>query len=95
MIKEGFRTFLENDPKIRSSRAISSRMSKAIRAEQILGMSLDEVVADDDVMYDALISLQAHEDPLHNPMQNAVRKYYIFKNNREFPQLKNYHRGIK
>mgnify|MGYP001024231065 FL=1 len=53
---------------------------------------MDSIVADDDKMYDSLVELQKHEDPKHNPMQNAVRKYYIFKNGKEFPQLRYYKR---
>ena len=87
-----FECFLQNDPNIKSSKAVTSRMSKARRAEEILIESLDDVVSSDDKMYDSLIKLQAHENPKHNPMQNSVRKYYTFKNGWEFPQLRFYHR---
>lgn len=93
MIEAQFREFLGNDPSITSKdKAVQSRVTKAGKAQDILGKSLNEVVANDDLMYDSLVALQAHEDPKHNPMQNAVRKYYIFKNGRAFPQLRYYKR---
>ena len=92
MLESDFRMFLSNDPKIGSDKAVASRMVKARKAEEVLGMSLDSVVALDDRMYDALVKLRQNEDPAHSPMQNALRKYYIFKNSKEFPQLRYYHR---
>ena len=86
-----FREFLEQLGKF-TQKAITTRVAKANAAERIIGCSLDMVVADDDKMFDALVSLQPHENPKHNPMQNAVRKYYIFKNGKEFPQLRYYER---
>ena len=87
-----FRMFLSNDPKIDSDKAVASRMVKARKAEEVLGMDLEYVVASDDRMYDALVILRKNEDPAHSTMQNALRKYYIFKNRKEFPQLRYYHR---
>lgn len=92
MIRErDFEIFLSHEPSITSDKAVASRMVKARKAEDILGKSLDVVVSDDDTMYESLIELQSHEDPAHTPMQNAVRKYYKFTHEREFPRLKNYH----
>lgn len=92
MIENNFESFLHNDPKIRSDKAVASRMVRARKAEGILGMSLDTVVASDDTMYDALIKLRQcqNEVSTHSPMQNALRKYYIFKNGKEFPRLLHY-----
>lgn len=92
MLEKQFELFLLNDPQIRSEKAVASRMAKARKAEDIIGESLDTIVNADDAMYDALLKLRANEDPAHSPMQNALRKYYIFKNSREFPQLRYYHR---
>ena len=91
MLDNQFREFLEQAGKF-TQNAINSRVAKANAAERILGCSLDSVVSDDDKMYDSLVELQKHEDPKHNPIQNAVRKYYIFKNGKEFPQLRYYKR---
>ena len=90
MMEQAFEIYLTNDPAITSPKAVKSRMSKARKAEGILKTSLDVVVSDDDRMYEALEDLQQHENPKNNPMQNVVRKYYKFKNDREFPRKKDY-----
>ena len=84
-----FERFLMSEKSITSPKAVASRMSKARKAEGILDLSLDAVVADDD---DSLVALKPHEDPAHTPMQNAVRKYYKLVNGKEFPQLRYYKR---
>ena len=85
-----FYNFLLSEKTISSEKAIRSRMSKARKAEQVLNLTLDAVVADDDLMYKSLAMLSQHEDPAHAPMQNALRKYYKFINNKEFPRMKNF-----
>lgn len=89
MQDKNFREYLEQSGQF-TQKSITSRVAKATAAERIIGCSLDVVVSDDDKMFDALVALQPHENPKHNPMQNAVRKYYIFKNGKEFPQLRYY-----
>ena len=89
MLDNRFKDFLEKEGKY-TQNAINSRVAKANAAERILGYSLDIAVSNDDKMYDSLIALQEYENPKHNPMQNAVRKYYIFKNGKDFPQLRYY-----
>lgn len=89
MQDKNFREYLEQSGQF-TQKSITSRVAKANAAERIIGYSLDVVVSDDDKMFDALVALQPHENPKHNPMQNAVRKYYIFKNGKEFPQLRYY-----
>ena len=85
-----FEKFLNCDSKITSSNGIKSRMAKARKAEEILKTTLDEVVSDDDRMYESLVELGRHEGTSHNTLQNAVRKYYLFINNKEFPRMKTY-----
>jgi hypothetical protein len=92
MLEKEFERFLENDPNLTGKNGIPFRLSKGRKAEEVLGVSLDTIVANDDSMYDALMKLKPLENPAHNPMQNALRKYYIFKNNREFPRLSQYKR---
>lgn len=87
-----FENFLIFEKTINSKKAVSSRMSKARKAEDILGQALDTIVSDDNLMYDSLVALKPHEDPAHTPIQNAVRKYYKFHNGKEFPQLRYYKR---
>jgi len=92
LYKEKFYDFLLSEKTISSEKAVMSRIAKAKAAERILGMELDKVVADDDLMYDSLIKLSYNEDPAHTPMQNAVRKYYKFTHGKEFPRMKDYRR---
>lgn len=87
----GFEVFLNKEPSIVSEKAIIKRISEGRRAEGVLGRSLDFVVRDDDLMYEALVKLQPYETSKCNPMQHAVRKYYKFINDKEFPRLKSYH----
>lgn len=87
-----FEDFLMQENTIYSLKAVSSRMSKARKAENILGKELDIIVIDDDLMYDALIILKSCESLEHSPMQNTVKKYYKFQNGKEFPQLRYYKR---
>ena len=86
MLEKEFREFLENIGLTKNG--VASRMSRANIAEEILGYSLDEAVSTDNRMYDSLIKIQPYEDSKHNPIQNAIRKYYIFKNGNSFPQLR-------
>ena len=55
-------------------------------------MDLEVIVADDDLMYDSLVKLKPLENPKKNPMQNALRKYYYYRNGKEFPRLNSYQR---
>ena len=86
-----FENYLRNDPSITSDKSVSSRMAKARKAEAILSMDLDEIVLNDDRMYEALLKLKKSENTAHSPMQNALRKYYKFANKHEFPRIKDYH----
>ena len=91
-LTEKFYTFLLSERTISSEKAVKSRISKAKAAEKILKLELDQIVSNDNLMYDSLIILSQNEDPAHTPMQNAVRKYYKFIRGREFPRMKDYHR---
>lgn len=82
---EGYVRFLEG--KRLSTAGIATRKTKLYDAEEYIGKSLDEVVSDDNKMYQALIKLQEVDNPAHTPRQNALRKYYLFKNGKEFPRL--------
>ena len=73
-----------------SPAGIATRKSKLYDAEEYIGKPLDDVVSDDNEMYRALIKLQEVDDPAHAPRQNALRKYYVFRNGREFPKLNNF-----
>ncbi len=90
MQEDGFKKFLENDKNIKGKNGVSFRMGKARKVEQILEKDLDFVVDDDDIMYTSLIKIREVDDTKHAPLQNAMRKYYLFRNNKEFPQLRYY-----
>ncbi len=92
MMENAFREFLYDDPNIKSDKAVASRLSKARKAEEILGMDFDYIVSSDDLMYDSLVILRQSEKPANGVLQNALRKYYIFKNGKEFPRLNSYRR---
>lgn len=85
---EGYVRFLEGQRL--SSAGIATRKRKLVEAYEYIGKDLDAVVSDDDKMYDALIKLQEVDDPAHTLRQNALRKYYTFKNGKEFPRLSKY-----
>lgn len=87
-MKESFRTWMSGGNL--TDKGVTSRMSKARKAEITLGYDLDYAVSNDDRMYNSLVALQVYEDSSHNPMQNAVRKYYKFINGKEFPRLNKY-----
>ena len=76
MQEEFFMNSMEHDPKLSGEHGAQTRKSLALKAEEILGMDLEVIVADDDLMYDSLVKLKPLENPKKNPMQNALRKYY-------------------
>lgn len=84
----GYVKFLEGQRL--SPAGIATRKNKLSEAQEYIGKDLDAVVSGDDEMYDALIKLQEIDDPAHAPRQNALRKYYTFKNGKEFPRLNQY-----
>lgn len=93
MRENDFRSYLEGIESIKSkSKASNSRISRANTAEEIVGMSLDYVVSDDDRMYDALVKIAADPRERNGNIQNAVRWYYRFCNLREFPGKSSYKR---
>ncbi|WP_175638331.1 hypothetical protein [Metabacillus schmidteae] len=88
-----FRQFLINNSDIESKvKAVNSRVAKALMVERQLNVNLDNEVKDDEKMYNLLLQIQMElNDGLHhNVYQNAVRKYYLFINEREFPRIKLY-----
>lgn len=86
--EEGFVKFLESQGL--STNGINTRKSKAKDVIDIIGKDLDIIVADDEVMYQAILELQKNDNPAHTPRQNALRKYYAFRNNKEFPRISEY-----
>ncbi len=93
MDEEGYVRFLESQGL--SANGINTRKSKANDVMDIIGKDLDVIVADDEEMYKAIIELQKVDDPAHTPRQNALRKYYAFRNGKEFPRVADYERTRK
>lgn len=88
-----FKQFLINNSDIESKvKAVNSRVAKALMVERQLDINLDNEVKGDEKMYSLLLRIQKElNDGLHhNVYQNAVRKYYLFVNGKEFPRLKQY-----
>ena len=55
MQEEFFMNSMEKDPKLNGEHGAQTRKSLALKAEEILGLDLETVVADDDLMYDCLL----------------------------------------
>ena len=81
MIEDKFEEFLIKDSNI---------TSKDRAVEEMLGENLDYIVADDDRMYNALLLINSNMNNSNGAYSNALRKYYIFKNQKEFPRISNY-----
>ena len=88
MDEEGYTRFLESQGL--SANGINTRKSKAKDVIKIIGKDLDIIVADDEEMYHAILELEQIDDPAHKPRQNALRKYYTFRNGRDFPRIADY-----
>jgi hypothetical protein len=75
-------------------KAVTSRVAKALYVERELKVNLDSVVKNDEEMYRLLLQIQEelNDRHYHNVHQNAVRKYYLFVNGKEFPRIKQYER---
>lgn len=84
-----FRKFLEGvrrQGKPLTKKGIASRIAKAKMAEDILGVDIEAIVANDVAMRQALINL--HPNDAHGTLANAVRKYYEMRRGRVFQQTK-------
>ena len=88
MDEEGFVRFLERQGVAQNG--INTRKNLANKIIEIIGKDLDDIVADDESMYNTIMVLQNIDNPAHKPRQNALRKYYAFKNGKEFPRIKTY-----
>lgn len=78
-------TYLKNGVEIHlTDKDINSRLSRIRAVQEAFSISLDEIVSDDLEMYKALTYLNEIESTTHQPLQNALRKYYEFKNKKKF-----------
>lgn len=91
MRESEFREFLLSSDTIESkTKAINSRISKSYLAEEIVGVDFDSIVKDDDKMYEALLKLKSHPQEHNGCLQNTLRWYYKFVNEKAFPRLSSY-----
>ncbi len=91
MIEDKFEEFLIKDSSITSKeKAVRTRLSKARAVEEMLGENLDSIVADDDKMYNSLLLINSNMNNRNGAYSNALRKYYIFKNQKQFPRISDY-----
>lgn len=78
-------TYLKNGVDVHlTDKAINSRISRLRAVQELFATSLDHIVSNDVEMYKALTYLKEIETTTHQPLQNALRKYYEFKNNKIF-----------
>ncbi len=93
-----FENFLISDTQITSKeKAVRSRVAKARAIEKHFELSLDEIVADDELTYKTLIRIKQELKDTNGNISNALRKYYLFCNNKNFPALAHYlsSQGVK
>lgn len=88
MLENEFYKFLLEDESIKSKdKAVRSRISKARSVENMLDENLDFIVSDDNRMLKALLKINENMNNKNGAYSNALRKYYLFKNEKEFPRL--------
>lgn len=96
MLEKEFEIFLMKDANISSkTKAVQSRLSKARAVEKTLEKSLDIIVADDILMYQSLLDINQKLKNYNGAYSNALRKYYIFRNNKIFPQITEFEKMTK
>ncbi len=88
MLESEFERYLLDDKNITSKvKAVATRMSKARAVEETLKTSLDTIVSSDTRMHRALLEVNEKMKNHNGAYSNALRKYYIFKNHKVFPQI--------
>ncbi|ADU28473.1 hypothetical protein [Evansella cellulosilytica] len=91
MREEEFERYLVSDSMIASKdKAVRSRLSKARKIEVEFRVNLDEIVREDERMYETLKRIKREFTDSNGSIQNALRKYYIFVNKTKFPSLNQY-----
>ncbi len=91
MKENEFEKFLISDTQITSKdKAVRSRIAKARLIEKHFELSLDEIVANDELTYKILTRIKQELKDTNGNISNALRKYYLFFNNKKFPILSHY-----
>jgi len=81
---------LADDAIVSKIKAVRSRVNKARMIERHFETSLDSIVCNDDLTYNALMRIRAEMKDTNGTISNALRKYYVFINARPFPALSEY-----
>lgn len=92
-----FKNYLVQSEQIQSKvKSVASKVSKALIVERELKVDLDSIVKDDEKTYQLLIRVQEelNDKVYHQVYQNAVRKYYLFVNGKQFPKMKDFEKGM-
>jgi serine/threonine protein kinase HipA of HipAB toxin-antitoxin module len=88
-----FESYLLDDKSIKSKiKAVKSRINKAKMVERHFNNSLDNLVCNDEVMFETLKRIKNEMNDTNGTISNSVRKYYVFCNKKCFPTLKEYHK---
>lgn len=97
MKESEFESYLLADDAIVSKiKAVRSRINKARMIERHFETSLDSIVCDDELTYKALLRIKAEMKDTNGTVTNALRKYYIFANDKSFPALSDYeNKGVR
>lgn len=93
MDKIKFKLYLQNSDSISSkSRSVTSRISKAKKAEELLNIDLDDIVSDKQLIQATLHKLKKICDQndisraMLYAMSNAIRQYYTFRTGYRLPK---------
>lgn len=96
MRERDFEEYLLSDESIKSKlKAVNSRLSKARLIEREFEVDLDEIVSDDDKMYETLIRVRQETNDHNGNNSNALCKYYEFSNGKRFPKLAEYKHRVR
>ena len=91
MREKDFEDYLVADSNIVSkTNAVRSRVNKGRMIERHFNKTLDDIVVDDERMYNALIRIKSEMKDTNGNLSNALRKYYQFANSNAFPTLLEY-----
>lgn len=84
--QEKFKAFLlsnGNTPK-----ATDKYISYLLQVEKKYGVSIDDIVSNDNKMFEVLKAVSANDH--HGSIQYAMRRYYFYINSYDFPDLNQY-----
>ncbi len=72
-----------------SENGINTRIRDLKKDDELLG-GIDNHIQDEDSMYKALLRLKELDNPSHERLQTALRRYWEFVKGYDFPKIKDY-----